>query len=126
MSAAAVAFPSPKLLLCALDESLTLELKQVLGGFDSQSLPDLPNDLDACLRALRDSGALAVFGPAGPAALLKRLLSAAQQAKMPVIVITRTPDVREWLDAMEAGAADYAAPPFDQDQLRWMLGATLR
>ncbi|MBL8178398.1 MAG: hypothetical protein JNK48_27235 [Bryobacterales bacterium] len=40
---------------------------------------------------------------------------------VPVIVVVRVPDTREWIAAMEAGAADYCAPPFESAQLRWML-----
>jgi len=40
---------------------------------------------------------------------------------LPVIVVSRLPEDREWLDALEAGAADYCAPPFEVIQLRWLI-----
>jgi DNA-binding NtrC family response regulator len=40
---------------------------------------------------------------------------------LPVIVVSRLPDANEWLDALEAGAADYCAPPFEGIHLRWLI-----
>ena len=45
---------------------------------------------------------------------------------LPLVVVTRLPEVTVWLDALEAGAADYCAAPFEQQQIRWILEATLR
>lgn len=44
----------------------------------------------------------------------------------PVVVVSDYPDVNGWLDALEAGAADYCAAPFEAIQLRWILDAHLR
>lgn len=44
-----------------------------------------------------------------------------QYAKLPVVVVSRLPEVNDWLDALEAGAADYCAAPFEPTQLRWLL-----
>jgi DNA-binding response OmpR family regulator len=44
---------------------------------------------------------------------------------VPFVVITRTPDTREWLDALEAGATDYCSVPIDTRQLHWMLESVL-
>lgn len=46
--------------------------------------------------------------------------------KVPVIVVSRNPETNEWLDAIEAGAADYCAPPFESAQLRWILQGAAR
>jgi PleD family two-component response regulator len=40
---------------------------------------------------------------------------------VPVIVVSRLPEVAGWLDALEAGAADYCASPFEEVQVRWLL-----
>ncbi len=40
---------------------------------------------------------------------------------LPVIVVSRLPETDEWLDALEAGAADYCAAPFEIIHLRWLL-----
>jgi len=57
---------------------------------------------------------------------LKVVLDAARARSIPVIVVTEHPDVEEWLNAMDAGAADYAAPPFDRKQMAWILSTNLR
>lgn len=44
----------------------------------------------------------------------------------PVVIVSRLPDVSGWLDALEAGAVDYCASPFEPVQLRWILEAHLR
>jgi DNA-binding response OmpR family regulator len=44
---------------------------------------------------------------------------------LPVIVVTRLPESRKWLDALEAGAADYCSAPFDAVQIGWLLAAVL-
>jgi DNA-binding response OmpR family regulator len=40
---------------------------------------------------------------------------------LPIIVVTPVPETTEWLNALEAGATDYCAPPFDMRQVRWLL-----
>lgn len=45
---------------------------------------------------------------------------------VPVVVVSRLPDTDDWLDALEAGAADYCAAPFEPIQLRWLLDAHMR
>lgn len=41
--------------------------------------------------------------------------------RTPVVVVSRLPEVDGWLDALEEGAADYCAPPFETIQIRWLL-----
>lgn len=42
---------------------------------------------------------------------------------LPVIVVSRLPETAEWLDALEAGAADYCAAPFETVHIRWLIEA---
>ena len=49
----------------------------------------------------------------------------AQSCKVPFIVVNRLPETARWLDALEAGATDYWAAPFERIQLRWLLQAAL-
>jgi DNA-binding NtrC family response regulator len=46
--------------------------------------------------------------------------------RIPVIAVSRAPEVSEWLDAMEAGAADYCGAPFETRDIDWILTASLR
>ena len=43
-----------------------------------------------------------------------------------VIVASRLPEVADWIDALEAGAADYCAAPFETNQIRWVLESHVR
>jgi DNA-binding response OmpR family regulator len=44
---------------------------------------------------------------------------------VPVIVVSRLPEVSGWLQALEQGAADYCAAPFEPRQVRWALNSSL-
>jgi hypothetical protein len=43
-----------------------------------------------------------------------------------IVVVSRHPEVADWLDSIEAGAADYCAAPFESMQVRWILESSLR
>src|SRR4051812_5508191 len=40
---------------------------------------------------------------------------------VPVVVVSRLPEVSAWLDALEQGAADYCGAPFERKQVGWVL-----
>ena len=42
---------------------------------------------------------------------------------LPVVVVSRLPDMHEWVEALESGAADYIAAPFETIQMRWLWKA---
>ena len=44
---------------------------------------------------------------------------------LPVVVVSRHPEVSQWLDAIEAGASDYCAAPFEPVQMEWLVGTHL-
>lgn len=68
-------------------------------------------------------GARIVFC-AAESGVLQQALS--QFPHVPVVVVSRLPETDGWLDALEAGAADYCAAPFEPVQLRWLLDAHTR
>jgi len=45
--------------------------------------------------------------------------------QLPVVVVTRLPESDKWLNALEAGAADYCSAPFEPIQVRWILSSVL-
>jgi DNA-binding NtrC family response regulator len=45
---------------------------------------------------------------------------------LPFVVTTRMPDPAQWLNALDAGAADYCGAPFEAIQVRWIMGSILR
>ena len=44
---------------------------------------------------------------------------------IPVVVVSRVPEVSKWLEALEKGAADYCGAPFEARQVRWLLHSTM-
>jgi DNA-binding NtrC family response regulator len=44
---------------------------------------------------------------------------------IPVLVVSRMPEVTEWLDALDSGAADYCGAPFEPQPLQWLIGSVL-
>jgi DNA-binding NtrC family response regulator len=53
----------------------------------------------------------------------KLLLKAIQEkmSGLPFVVVSRLPDTSAWLEALQAGAADYCALPFESISIRWIL-----
>jgi DNA-binding NtrC family response regulator len=47
------------------------------------------------------------------------------QPHVPVVVVTRAPETRQWLDALEAGAVDYCGAPFERVQVNWLMNSVL-
>jgi len=45
---------------------------------------------------------------------------------LPVVIVSCYPETSDWLDAIEAGASDYCAPPFDPAHIRWVVQNALR
>jgi DNA-binding response OmpR family regulator len=49
-----------------------------------------------------------------------------QRPTLPFVVVTRVPETNEWLNALEAGATDYCAAPFESRQIHWLMEAALQ
>jgi len=45
---------------------------------------------------------------------------------LPVVVVSRDAETANWVLALEAGAQDYCAPPFEPSHIRWILEAAAR
>jgi DNA-binding NtrC family response regulator len=79
------------------------------------------------LAVVRRMGAELVFC----SSLRKRYLAfleavARFKPNLPVVVVSRVPEVADWLDAIEAGASDYCAAPFETNQIQWILDSALK
>lgn len=98
--------------------------RAVLYCLDSRLASELGHELSRCgCVAEHASGAVAepadiVFCPSARPVLRQAL---ALFPHTPVVVVSRLPEVEGWLDALEEGAADYCAPPFEAVQIRWLL-----
>ncbi len=67
-----------------------------------------------------------IFAGGDPSQYLKLLLRVRErQPTLPFIVVSRTPETGEWLDALEAGATDYCALPLRTRQLSWLMESAL-
>ncbi len=100
-------------LLLGLGDLLDVELERALA--DQKHIVHSHSFLSVadCLELIERFGADLVFCRAEPREcgdLLKTLKQ--RKPGLSVIVVSRCPEVSEWLDALEAGASDYCAPPF--------------
>jgi DNA-binding response OmpR family regulator len=67
-----------------------------------------------------------VFAGGEPAYYLSLLrLLRAVRPSLPFVVVTRIPETREWLDALEAGATDYCSAPFESKHVQWLMESAL-
>jgi len=117
----------PRVVLIGLDGSRADELRQVLReqGYAVHSRP-LPRFSQA-LSLVEEVKADLVFCSAEPEQCAP-LLQAMKQERtdVPVVAVSRLPEVSLWLNALELGAADYCAPPFESIQIQWILESALK
>lgn len=120
----AAATLSCRVLAFGLDRALRRQLCDALPELKLETVSEVSHDLTALAEALQQRQASLIFaGAAGVA--IDQLLALARSANVPVVIVSRNADTSQWLDAIEAGAADYAAPPFEPCHLRWILEANL-
>jgi DNA-binding NtrC family response regulator len=121
MPTAAPALAGPRLLLIGLDETLAVEMIGHLPNCTAVVVTG--SEVHDVIRA--GPSADMIFCQVGHAALAA-LLAATRISGIPVVVVAEHPEVEQWLNAMDAGAADYAAPPFSRKQMTWILNVNLR
>lgn len=103
----------PRIVLFGLEGSLSYELKSALLALQAPL---------STTSAEGDTRADLVFCPVDATVLAK---AREQFPGAPVVVVSRLPEVDAWLNALEAGAADYCAAPFEPVQMRWLLNTHL-
>jgi DNA-binding NtrC family response regulator len=110
-------------LLFGLSEDLAGELLQPLAKIctNVKSL-NSPREMKN-LKAADSSAAEVIF--CGPDVEVVSTLRAARP-QAPIVVVSRHPEVKDWLDSIEAGATDYCAAPFETSQVRWILESSMR
>jgi DNA-binding NtrC family response regulator len=120
-------FANENILLFGLDDALASELAGALvnQGRKFASTPFRPTP-GGMKRAIRPGIGL-VFCPA-ETERYRLLLDfiRRERPELQVVVVSRRPEVSDWLDAIEAGAADYCSPPFESAQVRWIIENTLK
>lgn len=102
-----------KILLFGLDHALAEELMAVL------------QQLGQTVLTVASGGALEtdanlVFATSDDLGTLRRA-----RPDLPVVVVSRLPEVSAWLDALEQGATDYCGAPFERKQVGWVLKSSL-
>lgn len=105
-------------LLFGLNEELAGELLQPLTKFCAHVHSE-----SKCLNAVAKSPAQIIFCGAD-IETVTRLRETKPQA--PIVVVSRHPEVTDWLDSIEAGATDYCAAPFETAQMKWILETSMR
>ncbi|HEV2348567.1 MAG TPA: hypothetical protein VG028_01850 [Terriglobia bacterium] len=113
-----------KIVIFGLADGLAHDSKKVLAeqGHDVFSSPFLP--AAQALSLIEQVHADFVFCDADPAHYLV-LLEAIRRVNLglPLVVVSPQPDTNAWLDALQAGATDFCAPPFESASLRWILAS---
>ena len=112
---------SIRALLFGLNEDLAGELLQPLSSLCSQ-IQSVARDSQSFAK-VAESAAEIIFCPADT-----RIVSQLRQSKphASIVVVSRHPEVSDWLDSIEAGATDYCAAPFETAQMKWILETNLR
>lgn len=116
-----------RIILFGLNKALASELQDVLAK-QQQSVYSEPFRAPLeCLGVVDELSADLIFCSSDRERYLA-LLEALGRYKpdLPVVVVSQAPEVSEWLDAIEAGASDYCAAPFEASHIRWILDSTLK
>ena len=103
------------ILLVGLESTIADELSRVLRQL-GQSVQMAAQGIGAA-----DPGDIQlIFAPETDLAHIQRTCPG-----VPVIVVSRMPEVSSWLRALEMGAADYCGAPFEARNIRWALNSSL-
>ncbi|HVX65051.1 MAG TPA: hypothetical protein VHA11_00540 [Bryobacteraceae bacterium] len=113
--------------LFGLDETLTSELRNVLAGRQPVIYTQPFLAPAECLGVADQVGADLIFC-SSDRERYTALLEAVERHRpeLPVVIVSRAPEVSEWLDAIEAGASDYCAAPFETSHVEWILESVLK
>ncbi len=116
-----------RIVLFGLEDALASELRNVLA--DGQQAVWAKPFLSPreCLGVVEQVGADLVFCSSDRERYLALLEAVGRhKPELPVVIVSRMPEVSEWLDAIEAGASDYCAAPFEPSHIRWILDSALK
>ena len=122
---AATATASARLLLLGLDPHVASKLVTALPDFHAFVHQEASLSTSEWDGLLEEANGDLIFCSAGSPAL-PQVLRAGRERAVPVVVVAQDPTEVAWLDAMDAGAADYIAPPVERTQLRWVVDTNLR
>lgn len=111
-------------ILQELDELLAAQLRHA--AFEPGHAFHAAQSTSECLSLAERLRADVVFCSAEPRRYLPLLTEVKQRGlRLPVVVVSRIPEVSAWLDALDAGAADYCAAPFEHQHMSWLIASAL-
>lgn len=114
-------FIMAKVVLIGLEQAAAGQISRAL-AVDSHQIEHQTQNV--VIRELLDADIVFAGGePNYYMSLLRRVREA--RPSLPFVVVTRMPETKEWLDALEAGATDYCAAPIDTRQLHWLMETAL-
>ena len=111
-----------KILLLGLENDLAVPLARVLRNLEHDV--ETAESLESGMRH-RTAELIFANGDDPDFRYTLRTLSALRP-DLPAVVVNRLPDNMRWLDALDAGAADYCGAPFEPTQVRWVIDSALR
>jgi len=116
-----------RIVLFGLDDSLASELRRVLVSQQQTVYSEPFLAPRECLAVVRRVGAELIFCSSNGKRYPDLLQAVSRfNPDLPVVVVSRVPDTGEWLDAIEAGASDYCAAPFETAHIQWILDSALK
>jgi DNA-binding NtrC family response regulator len=115
-----------RIVLFGLDDLLAAELRDVLEGLQHTVLTEPLLSPRKILDVVKRPGMDLIFCASERERYIV-LLDVVRRRRpgLPVVVAGRTPDVAEWLDAIEAGASDYCTEPFEPAHIHWIVDSAL-
>src|SRR5581483_841215 len=112
---------SPIVLLHGLEQEVSSALSATLESLGYSVHIDDSHSSAHCITLARHLRACALFCCSLPERYLELLREPERDSGLPVIVVSRVPEVVQWLDALEAGASDYCAAPFERRHVEWLM-----
>lgn len=124
--AIAMAVEPSQALIFGLEEQLAADLARVLSpNHEGDDLPgdSEPSDISDALR----NNQVDIIFCSSEARYCRPVLDAVKKLRphVPVVVVSAEPEFAEWHEAMEAGAADFCAAPFEASQIHLILSSHL-
>ena len=104
-----------RIVLFGLDDALASELRRVLVSQQQTVYSEPLLAPRECLAVVNRVGAELIF-------------CSSHGKRYPDLLdaVSRFQDTAEWLDAIEAGASDYCAAPFETAHIQWILDSALK
>ncbi len=115
------------ILVVGLDEPLAADLCRALRDQRHSVLSEAFISAADCLATIERAGADLVFCGTERQqyeTIIESLRRSRQN--VPVVVVSRLPETGDWLDAMDAGACDYCAAPFEPRLVQRIVENTLQ